>query len=96
MSMSSYSALGFIGSLVIFLLFKDRGPFVRQNAANSLNVQIITGIVLIISIPLMFVLIGFVTYALALLYAFVVHLIGAIKASNGTWYDPPLTPRLVR
>jgi uncharacterized Tic20 family protein len=92
----SAGLLGFVGSLVIYLMYKDRGPFVRQHAANSLNVQIITGIVLLISIPLMLLLIGFVTYALALVFAFVLHLLGAIKANNGEWWDPPMTPRFVR
>ena len=70
----SAGLLGFVGSLVIYLMYKDRGPFVRSHAANSLNVQIITGIVLLISIPLMFVLVGFLTFALALVFAFVLHM----------------------
>ncbi len=92
----SAGLLGFVGSLVIYLLYKDRGPFVRAHAANSLNVQIMTGIVLLISIPLMFVLVGFVTYGLALVVAFVLHLLGALKAHRGEWWNPPMTPRFVR
>jgi uncharacterized Tic20 family protein len=92
----SAGTLGFVGSLVIYLLYKDRGPFVRQNAANSLNIQIMTGIILLISVPLMLVLVGFVTYGVALVVAFVLHVIGAVKANNGEWWNPPLTPRLVR
>ncbi len=88
--------LGFVGSLVIYLMYKDRGPFVRQHAANSLNIQIVTGIILLVSIPLMLVLVGFVTFGLALVWAFVLHVIGAVKASNGEWWDPPLVPRWVR
>ncbi len=92
----SAGLLGFVGSLAVYLMYKDRGPFVRAHAANSLNVQIITGIVLLVSIPLMFVLVGFLTFALALVFAFVVHLLGAIKANNGEWWDPPMTPKFVR
>ncbi len=92
----SAGLLGFVGSLVIYLMYKDRGPFVRAHAANSLNVQIATGIVLLLSLPLMLLLIGFVTYPLALVYAFVMHLIGALKANRGEWWSPPLTPRFVR
>ncbi|PUA80387.1 DUF4870 domain-containing protein [Nocardioides currus] len=92
----SAGLLGFVGSLVIYLMYKDRGPFVRAHAANSLNVQIITGIVLLVSLPLMLVLIGFVTYPLALVFAFVLHLLGAVKANSGQWWNPPLTPRFVR
>ena len=92
----SAGLLGFVGSLVIYLMYKDRGPFVRAHAANSLNVQIITGIVLLISIPLMLLLIGFVTFGLALVFAFVLHLLGAMKAYNGEWWNPPMTPRFVK
>lgn len=92
----SAGLLGFVGSLVIYLIYKDRGPFVRSHAANSLNVQIITGIVLLISFPLMLVLVGFVTYPLALVFAFVLHLLGAVKANNGEWWNPPMTPRFVK
>ena len=92
----SAGTLGFVGSLVIYLMYKDKGPFVRAHAANSLNIQIITGIVLLISIPLMLLLVGFLTYAIALAIAFVLHLLGAVKANSGEWWNPPLTPRFVR
>ena len=91
----SAGLLGFVASLVLYLIYKDRGPFARENAANSLNIQITTGIVLLVSIPLMLVLIGFVTFGLALGGAFVLHLIGAIKANRGEWWRPPMTLRLV-
>ncbi len=92
----SAGTLGFVGSLVIYLLYKDRGPFVRANAANSLNIQITTGIVLLLSFPLMLLLVGFLTYPLALVYAVAMLAVGAIKANNVEWWDPPLTLRLVR
>lgn len=91
----SAGTLGFVGSLVIFLIYKDRGPFVRQHAANSLNVQIITAILLILSSLLMFVLIGFLFYPLVIVVAVVIHVIGAVKANNGEWWTPPLTPQFV-
>ncbi len=92
----SAGTLGFVGSIIIFVLYKDKGPFVRAHAANSVNVQIMTAIVLLLSIPLMFVLIGFLTFAIALVVAFVLHVIGAMKANGGEWWNPPLTPRFVR
>lgn len=92
----SAGTLGFIASLVIYLIYKDRGPFVRQHAANSLNVQIITAILLLISIPLMFLLIGFITYPVIVVVATIIHVIGAVKANNGEWWMPPLTPTMVR
>lgn len=92
----SAGTLGFLGSLVIYLMYKDRGPFVRQHAANSLNVQIITAILLLASTVLMIVFIGFLTYGLVIVVATVIHVLGAVKANNGEWWTPPLTPQLVK
>jgi uncharacterized Tic20 family protein len=92
----SAGLLSFVVALVMYLVFRDRGPFVRHHSANALNVQIIVGIVFLISIPLMFVLIGFVTFAAAWVFAVIVHIIGAVKANNGEWYNPPLTPNFVK
>ncbi|MGO4132549.1 DUF4870 domain-containing protein [Janibacter sp. RAF20_2_2] len=92
----SAGTLGFLGSLVIYLMYKDRGPFVRQHAANSLNVQIITAILLLASTVLMIVFIGFLSYGLVIVVATVIHVIGAVKANNGEWWTPPLTPQLVK
>ena len=91
----SAGLLGFVGSLVIYVMYKERGDFVRQHAANSLNIQIITGIFLLISFPLMLVLVGFVTYFIALAFAFVLHIIGAMRANEGQLWTPPFTPRFV-
>lgn len=92
----SAGTLGFVGSLVIYLMYKDRGPFVRQHAANSLNVQIITAILLAISAVLAIIFIGILTYALVIVVATVIHVLGAVKANNGEWWTPPLTPQIVR
>jgi uncharacterized protein len=91
----SAGLLGFVASLIVYLIYKDRGPFVRENAANSLNIQITMGIVLLVSIPLMLILVGFLTWGIAFVVAFVLHLIGAIKANRGEWWRPPMTLRFV-
>lgn len=88
--------LSFVAALVMYLVVKDRGPFVRAHTANALNVQIIVGIVFLVSLPLMLVLIGFFTFAAAWVFAVIVHIIGIVKANNGEWWDPPMTPKFVR
>ena len=92
----SAGLLSFVAALVTYIVVRDRGPFVRHHAANALNVQIIAGIIMLVSLPLMLVLIGFVTFAAAWLFAVVVHIVGAVKANNGEWYNPPLTPLFVK
>ena len=36
----SAGTLGFVAALVIYLIYKDRGPFVRQHAADAMNIQL--------------------------------------------------------
>lgn len=89
--------LGFLGSLAVYIVYKDRGPFVRAHAANSVNVQITMFMWLVISIPLILVLgLGFLTFLAAPVVAGLLHLIGAMKAYQGEWWNPPLTPRFVK
>ena len=92
----SAGVLGFVGSLIVYVMYKERGDFVRQHAANSLNIQIMTGIVLLISLPLMLVLVGFATYGIALVVAFILHIIGAMRANEGKQWTPPMTPAFVK
>ena len=97
--------LGFLASIVVYVMHKDRGPFVRAHAANSLNVQIwmfvwlaVAGIVYVI-LGIVTLGIGFVVFLpvflVPLVWAGVLHVIGAVKAYNGEWWNPPMTPRLV-
>lgn len=92
----SAGTLGFVVSLVIYLMYKDRGEFVRQQAANSLNVQIMTLLYLAVSVVLMLVGIGFLLYPLVIVWAVVLHAIGSVRSSNGRSWRPPLVPRMVR
>ncbi|MFV0464085.1 MAG: DUF4870 domain-containing protein [Nostocoides sp.] len=94
-SVLSAGTVGFVGSLIIYLLYKDRGPFVRAAAASSLNIQLTAVVVMLVSLPLMLVLIGFVTFAVAAIAALVLNIIGAVRANEGQWWTPPLTIRFV-
>lgn len=80
----------------MYFVYRDRGPFVRANVANALNMQIMIGIGLVISGILMFVLIGLITYPIIWVLGIVFHIIGAVKAMNGEWWKPPMTPDFVK
>ena len=98
--------LGFLASIVVFVMYKDRGPFVRSHAANSINVQISMFIWLVVAAVLYVVLgvitlgIGFVVFLPVFLVppvvAGILHVVGAVKAYNGEWWHPPLTPAFVK
>jgi uncharacterized Tic20 family protein len=86
----------FLGPLIVFLVFKDRGPFVRFHAAQALNFQIIITIAFWVFGLLSFVLIG-IPFLIATAIAWVVlSIVAAVKANNGEWYRYPMTPELVK
>ena len=98
--------LGFLASIAVYVIQKDRGPFVRAHAANSINVQITMFIWLVVlgilTIPVALLTLGLglvvMLPALAAVFVFagVLHVIGAIKAYNGEWWNPPFTPQFVK
>ncbi len=98
--------LGAVGPLVIFLVLKDRGVFVRRQAAEALNFQILFTIVYTAAVVLGVVL-GLLTFGLALfiivpvlviagIVVAVFQIIGAVKANQGIDYRYPFNWRLVR
>jgi uncharacterized Tic20 family protein len=96
----SGGTLGFVVALVIYLIYKDRGPFVHHHAANALNVQILGAILVIggilLTITVIGAIIGIPMIVVGGLYVLIVHIIGAIKANNGEWWNPPMTPQFVK
>ncbi len=99
--------LGFLASIAVYVIHKDRGPFVRAHAANSLNIQITMFIWLVVARHPLRIPIALLTLGIGL----VVILPGArrgvrrrrrpardrcVKAYNGEWWNPPFTPRFVK
>lgn len=81
----SVGTLGFVASLVLFLVYGGNGPFVRQHLWNSLKIQIWTAIFLLISLALMIVAVGYVTYPIVLVIAAWRHIVWAMRANRGEW-----------
>jgi uncharacterized Tic20 family protein len=96
----SGGTLSFIAALVMYLALKEKGPFVRRNTANALNIQITVAIGYLIGGLLAVTIIGLIValplFAALFVYAVVTHIIGMVKANNGEWWDPPLTYTFVR
>ncbi len=92
-----------VPSLVGYLVLKDRGPFIRSHTAAAFNFQlsmvIYTIASVIVSVPLMIVLIGFVTiWALPIIITVltvIFSVIAAVKANQGQFYTYPLAIRFV-
>ena len=96
---------GWIGPLVVYLMYKDRSPFAKQEAKEALNFGILTAIVTIGIIVVGFVL-ALLTFGLGAavwglwwlpwIAQAVLAIIGGVRVSNGGSYRYPLNWRLVR
>jgi len=86
---------GFIPSLVIYLIYKDRDPFIRRHSTQALNFQIIATIAYIISAVLQFIFIGYLTGFITFVLVVVFSIMGAMAANKGEEYTYPLVPTMV-
>ena len=87
--------LPFLGPLVIFLIYKDRSPFVRRHALESLNFQLTLLIGYLISAMLFLVIVGIFTAIAIAITSIVLQILAAIAANRGDDYRYPLTIRFV-
>lgn len=102
----SLVGLPVLGPLVLFLVLRDRGPFVRHHTAEALNLQlslllyalgvaIVGGIVTLVTFgffaPVWAVLGGVLVVA-----GVVLTVLAAIASARGEWYRIPASIRFVR
>ncbi|MBM7230838.1 DUF4870 domain-containing protein [Dietzia cinnamea] len=92
--------LSFVGPLVMWLIYRDRSPFVRQAAAGSFNFNLglwlmsIVGwicIITVIGIPL-----GLILLAVSFLAQIIGHVIGTLRALKGRTINYPFQLKVLR
>lgn len=86
---------GFIPSLIIYVIYKDRDPFIRRHSTQALNFQIIATIAYIISAVLQVVLIGNLTGFATWVAVVVFSIMAGMAANKGQEYTYPLVPKMV-
>ncbi|SIN77868.1 DUF4870 domain-containing protein [Agromyces cerinus] len=88
--------VGFLPSLIIWLIFKDRGPFTNTEAKEALNFQITILIAYVVGSILTVILIGvFIVWA-AWIVSVVFSIIAFLKAKDGQHYRYPFAIRLIK
>jgi uncharacterized protein len=85
-----------VGPLVVWLIKKDEHPFVDDQGKESLNFQLSMSLYYVVSVILMFVLIGFLIFPGLVIFSVVVTILGAIKANSGERYRYPLNIRFIK
>ncbi len=86
---------GFLGPLIMFLVYKDR-DFNREQIAEALNFQLTIIIAFIVSFVLMLILIGFVLAFVIGIFDFIFCIIAAVESSKGKNYRYPVAIRFVK
>ncbi len=95
--------LGILPSLIIYLVFKDRGSFTRAEAKEALNFQItllgIQIIAYIVGSILLVIVIGFLFYLVAwaaYIAGLILSIMAFLKAKDGHAYRYPFALRLIK
>ncbi len=83
------------GPLLIMLIAGPQRPLARANAVEALNFQLTMLIGIIVSIPLIFVIIGILTLPIIIIGGIVLSILAAVAASRREVYRYPLTIRMV-
>lgn len=97
--------LGWLGPLIVFLMYKDRNRYIRYNASEALNAAIAV-VIIEIALTIVFSIIAVLTAGIgAFLFVLMgvpslVHgifaIIGAVKANGRQWWSYPVNIRLVK
>jgi hypothetical protein len=85
-----------IPALIVFLVFKDRGPFIRAHSVTALNFQLTMLIAAAIGSVLTIILVGFLILGAVSIAILVFSIIAAVAANNGQYYTYPLTIPFVK
>lgn len=102
----SLVGLPVLGPLVLFLVLRDRGPFVRHHTAEALNAQlsllvyglgvaVVGGIITVLTVSL-FAPLWALAGVVLVVAGVVLTVLAAIAASRGQWYRYPWSIRFVR
>lgn len=77
--------------LVIWLLKRDQFPLVADQGKEALNFQITMFIYLMVSLLLMFVVVGVFLFPLILIFEIVFTIIAIVRVNEGIAYRYPMT-----
>lgn len=97
---SALVGMPFVGPLVIYLVLRDRGPFIRHHTAQALNFQLVLLVAYVglglLSLPIVTLIVTIPLLIAVGVASVVFQVIAAVKANNGEWYRYPMTPDWVK
>lgn len=88
--------LGVIAPLVVWLVFKDRSPFLDRSAKEALNMQLSYLIYGVVSVLSIFLLVGLVLVPLVFVAWVVLMIMATVKVANFEEYRYPAIIRFIK
>jgi len=85
-----------IGPLVVWLIKKEEYPLVDDQGKEAINFQITMTICFIVSVILVFVLIGILLLPALAIFNIIMIIVATIKANNGERYRYPFAIRIIK
>ena len=99
---SAWFAFGFIGPLVVLVVWGERSPFVRRHAVESLNFQLTLLLLAVLAVVVTLLTVGVALIVLVpiglvvLVIALIAVIAATLAAQRGEDYRYPLSIRFVR
>jgi uncharacterized protein len=87
--------LNWLGPLVVYLVKKDEHPFIADQSREALNFNLSVFIYVLVSVVLIFIVIGFLLLPVIGIAWLVLTIIAGVRANNGEPYRYPLTIKFV-
>lgn len=87
---------GFIPSLIVWIIFKDRSAFVDRNMKSALNFQITVVLIYIVGTILTFILIGSLVILAIWVLSIIFSIMAFSKTRNGEDYNYPLAIKFIK
>ena len=87
---------GLIGPLLVWLIHRDRHPFVDEQGKEAVNFRLTLYLYYTVAFALVFVLLGIVLLALLVLFDLIFVIVAGVRAGNGEHFRYPLTIRWLR
>lgn len=88
--------LGWVPPLIAMMVKGNESPTVRAHAVAALNFQGLWAIVAIIGYPLICLGLGVIIIPIATLIAVIFGIIAGVKANEGTLYQYPMSPAIIK
>jgi uncharacterized Tic20 family protein len=87
---------GFVGPLVVYLVFKDRSGWLKESSTEALNFSILVSLSTLVASLLTAVVIGVVLLPIIWVGAVILCILAAVASNRGEQYRYPLNWRLVK